>query len=134
MSQENVEIVRRGYEAFNEGDLEGMVASCAPDFVYVPTGAIPGVEGTYRGPEEYKQQIVELFGDEFDDYGAEIHELMDAGDQVLVSLTFRGRGKRSGAESRWSVWQVWTVRDGSVVHGQGYTSRDEAVEAAGLSE
>ena len=38
MSEENVEMARRGYEAFNRGDLEGMVATFAPNFEYVTTG------------------------------------------------------------------------------------------------
>jgi ketosteroid isomerase-like protein len=60
--------------------------------------------------------------------------LIEAGDQVLASLTFRGHGKQSGVETNWSVWQLWTVRDGSFVLGQGFTSREEALEAAGLRE
>ena len=36
MSQENVEIMRRAYAAFNRGDIDGMVADVAPDFEYVP--------------------------------------------------------------------------------------------------
>jgi ketosteroid isomerase-like protein len=134
MSEENVEMARRAYEAFNRGDYEGSVASFAPDFEFISSGAIPGVEGVYRGPEEYRRQVVERFGDEFDDFGADVHEFIDAGDQVLTSLTFRGRGKQSGVESRWNTWHLWTVRNGRIVHGQGFTSRDEALEAAGLSE
>ena len=53
---------------------------------------------------------------------------------MLVSLTNRGRGKQSGANVSWHVWQVGTVRDGKVVQAQGFTSRDEALEAVGLSE
>lgn len=48
MSQENVEAARRGYEAFNRADLEGMVADFAPTFEYFTTGAIPGITGVYR--------------------------------------------------------------------------------------
>ena len=134
MSQENVEIVRRGYEAFNEGDFEGAVASFAPDFEWVSSGAIPGVEGVYRGPEEYKRRIIEQFGEEFHDFGADIHEFIDADDRVLVSLTFRGRGKQSGVETSWNFWHVWTGRNGSIVRGQGFTSREQALEAAGIIE
>jgi ketosteroid isomerase-like protein len=50
MSQENVEIARRAYEAFDRGDLEGMIADFAPEFEYVSTGAIPGYPGVFRGP------------------------------------------------------------------------------------
>ena len=53
---------------------------------------------------------------------------------MLVSLTNRGRGKQSGANVSWHVWQVGTVRDGKLVRAQGFTSRDEALEAVGLSE
>jgi ketosteroid isomerase-like protein len=71
---------------------------------------------------------------EFDDASAEIYELTDAGDQVVASITNRGRGKRSGVEVSWDIWQVWSLRDGKVVRGQAFTNREEALEAAGLSE
>ena len=53
---------------------------------------------------------------------------------MVVSLTAWGSGKQSGMETVRSFWQVWTVRDGKVVRGRGYTSRAEALEAAGLRE
>jgi hypothetical protein len=37
-------------------------------------------------------------------------------------------------ETSWDIWQVWTVRDGKAIRGQGFTSEDKALEAAGLSE
>ena len=46
MTQENVEIVRRAYEAFNRGDIDGALADLASDFEYTPSGAIPGVTKT----------------------------------------------------------------------------------------
>ena len=133
MSQENVEIVRRAYEAFNRGDLDAMVADIAPDAEYLPTGTIPGFADAYRGREGYRRFLGWLW-EEFDEPHIEVHEIIEAGDQVLVSLTNRGRGKQSGANVSWHVWQVGTVRDGKVVQAQGFTSRDEALEAVGMSE
>jgi ketosteroid isomerase-like protein len=72
--------------------------------------------------------------DEFDSPRIEVHDLTDAGDQVLVSVTLRGRGKQSGVEASWDVWHLWTMQDGKVVHGQAFASREKALEAAGLSE
>jgi uncharacterized protein len=132
MSQENVEIVRRGYEAFNRGDIDGVVGLLAPDFEYVASGLVPGVGGVYRGADGLKG-FAETFWAEFDDPRIEIHDLIDAGDQVVASTTMRGHGKQSGAETSWSVWQVWRVRDGTAVGGQGFPSRDDALEAVGLS-
>ncbi len=129
-----MEIVRRGYEAFNRGDLEGMVADFAPNFEYAPTGAIPGFDrDVYRRPEGL-MEFVGWMREEFEDPRAEIQELIEAGDQVLVRVTARGRGKQSGVESSWHFWHLWTVQHGKIVHGQGFVSREEALEAAGLRE
>ena len=133
MSEENVERVRRAYEAFNRGDIDGSVEDFAPDFEFETSGEIPGLRGVYRGREGWKH-LLETFWGEFDDARTEVHEFSEAGDQVLVTLTMRGRGKQSGAETGWSFWQLWTMRDGKFVRGQGFGSRDEALEAAGLSE
>ena len=134
MSEENVEVIRRGYEAFNRGDLDATVADFAPTFEYVATGAIPGFEGVFRGPEGWKGLLSGFF-DEFHDPHVEIRDLREAGeDHVLALATYGGRGKQSGAEASWDMWQLWTVREGKVVGGQGFTGREEALEAAGLSE
>lgn len=131
MSQENIERVRRAYEAFNRGDLDNAVADFAVDSEYIATGAIPGAEGVYRGPEGFKQFFHWLL-DDFDDVRVEVHDLIDAGDHVLAGITNRGRGKRSGAIASWHVWQLWTLRDGEFVRGEGFTSTEDALKAAGL--
>jgi ketosteroid isomerase-like protein len=131
VSRETVELVRRAYGAFNRGDLEAMVLVPAPEFEYVATGAIPGAGGVYRGPEEFVQFLDRWWG-EFDEPRVEVHELIEARDQVLASVTFRGHGKQSGVEANWNLWQLWTGRDGKFVRGRGFTSRQEALDAAAV--
>ena len=96
MSEENVEVVRRGYAAFNRGDLDAMVADFAPTFEYVASGAVPGPGGVYRGPEGLREFMGWFFG-EFSNARAEINELTEAGDRVLVGTTARGRGSRAAS-------------------------------------
>jgi hypothetical protein len=55
MSRENVEAIRRAYEAYNRGDLESMVVDIAPEFEYETTGAVPGTRSVYRGPEGWTE-------------------------------------------------------------------------------
>jgi ketosteroid isomerase-like protein len=131
MSDENVELVRRAYEAFNRGDLEAMVADFVRNFEYVPTGAIPGTRHVYRGPQGWREFVGWLF-DEFDDARVEIRELIETDDQVLAAACLRGRGKQSGAEASWDMFFLWTIRQGRVVHGQGFMGREDALEAARL--
>lgn len=133
MSQENVENARRAYEAFNRGDLEGMVADLAPDFEYVTTGGIPGVDAVYLGPVGLTD-FVGWMRDEFEEPRIEVHELTDAGDGVLAEVTLRGRGKQSGVETSWNIWHLWSTREGKVVRGQAFRSRHDALEAAGIEE
>jgi ketosteroid isomerase-like protein len=136
MSQESVEVVRRIFEAFGRGDFEVGVelANTSPEFEFVPSGAlIPDLANVQRGPEAFRR-VVETFLAEFDDPRIELHELIDAGDQVFTSFTLRGRGKHSGVETSWDPLSVWTVRDGRLVRWLGFTDRDAALKAAGLSE
>jgi ketosteroid isomerase-like protein len=133
MSQENVETLRRAFDASSRGDLDAAVADAAPEVEYVASGAIPGQGRVARGAEEYKRFITWL-RDVFDDARLVPDEFVDAGDRVLASFTLSGRGRESGVETSMRFWQVWTLRDGKFVHGQGFTTREEALEAAGLRE
>src|ERR671910_487151 len=78
MSRENVEIARRAYEAYNRGDLEGMVVDFAPKFEYETTGAVPGTRAVYRGPNGWRE-FAGWMREEFYDARIEIHELIEAG-------------------------------------------------------
>ena len=77
MSQENVEVIRGGYEAFNRGEVESAITALgAPDFEFVPAGRVPGVEDVYRGAEGFRQ-FLRFFWGMFDDARVEVHEFLD---------------------------------------------------------
>ena len=133
MSQENVGLVREALAAFNAGDFKAAVAYLAPEFEYAATGTIPDARGVFHGPEGFRR-FLESFWGEFDQPRIEVRDLIAAGDRVIAAATFRGRGKQSGVETSWDIWQVWTVRDGMAIRGQGFTSEEDALEAAGLRE
>jgi ketosteroid isomerase-like protein len=133
MSQENVEMARRAFEAYNRGDVDAAVTDFASNCEFVSSGARPGGRGVYQGPEGFKRFIGWL-RDEFEDAHLDVNDVIDAGTKVLVSLTVRGRGRQSGAATSWDLWQVWTVRDGRFFRGQAFTDKIGALEAAGLRE
>jgi hypothetical protein len=55
-------------------------------------------------------------------------------DKVIARMHLWGRGRGSGIEIENDIWQIWTFRNGKVVHYCDFESREEALEAAGLSE
>ena len=133
MSEENVEIIRRSYERWNQGDFGWAMELAGPEFEYVTAEGIPGLTGGFRGRDGF-MRFLEQFWEQFDEPRAEPQEFIEAGDSVLAVVTFRASGKQSGAEVNMEVFQLWTFRDGKVIRGHGFFDREDALEAAGLSE
>jgi ketosteroid isomerase-like protein len=78
--------------------------------------------------------FLEDFWRNFEQSHTDIAEYIPVGDSVVCEAHLRGRGKGSGVEVEMRNWQVWTVRDGKVVAYRMFTTKREALEAAGLSE
>ena len=134
MSDNNVDVVRRALEAFNRGDLDLMASDAAPDFEYVTSGIVPGAKGVYRGAEAFVHGFLKPFWAEFDDPHIEVHQLIEGENRVLADQTFRGRGKQSGIDVSWDIFQLWTLRDGKLVRGEGFPDRDEALAAVAKAD
>jgi ketosteroid isomerase-like protein len=133
MSQENVEIVERVYDAFNRDDFEGGLALCASEVVIDRSNSVGPDAQIYRGYPE-----VERFWNEWKRAWADTHweidECIDTGDKVVMLGRIFARGVASGVEVEANVSQVVVVRDGKVVHVKLFQSRSEALEAAGPRE
>ena len=96
MSQENVEIVRRVFDAFNSRDIAAFLELLDPDVEWVPILAV--LEGrVYRGHEGIRQWIDDLATD-WEFFEVYYEELRDLGSRVLVSGHWRARGRSSGVE------------------------------------
>jgi ketosteroid isomerase-like protein len=133
MSQENVEIIRRGYEAFAEGGVD--FALLDPEIEWHGPHEFPDLAGPYHGHDGVRRYM-ETLSEVFDDYRMVPEEFIDAGaDQVLVFSREGGSGKGSGAAVQTHpTGHLWTIRDGKAVHMQSYWERAEALEAVSLSE
>ncbi len=132
MSQANVEIVRRLWQAWERGDLNGMLDTLSE---HVVTRAHNAMEGTteYQGKEGYLE-LVTRFTSSFDDYSATAEEFIETGDHVVVRNRQTGRGETSGASTEAVYWFVYQVAEGKIVRQDYYPTEHEALEAAGLSE
>jgi ketosteroid isomerase-like protein len=132
MSQENVELVRVAYAAFNRRDFDAIGEVLHPDLEWHPyLGAVEG--SIYRG----RNAVLEMWSDLDDSFGGtlrvELLEVIDCGEQVVAVIEGRGTGSGSGADVRQRWAQVATIRDGAVFRVRAYPDRASALEAAGLS-
>ncbi len=132
MSQENVEIVRNGYERFAAtGDLseENITADFAWDmsnFQGWPEQQVyEGIEGA--------RAFLRAWTGAWDDWVLEVDAFHDAGDKVVAMTRQRGRSKAAGMPVEMFFAQVWTIRDGKQARMEMYSDPDAALEANGLS-
>ena len=132
MSQENVEVVRAAYEAIARRDREALDAilreHLAPDFEFeaVLTGA------TYKGADglwELLDDIQDTVG-----YRPEVQEAVDLDEHVLIVLRMSGRGSRSGAAVAQQGAVLVTFDGSTLVSGQSFASKADALEAVGRSK
>jgi len=124
--ESNVEKVRR---ALSSGP-EGLLALLDDDVEWDYVGAFPE-SATYHGPDAVQRFFAQWVG-AFDDFGLEAEEFIDGGDHVLLRLRQWGRGKATGAPVENRMWQVFTFREGRILHCRGYPEKAEALRAAGL--
>jgi ketosteroid isomerase-like protein len=131
MSEENVEVMRRGIDAWNRGDRDGWLAAFSPEAEWHTTGRFAD-QGVYRGREGLAAYWEE-FREDMEELSSSVSEIRAIGDKVYIAATATGRGKRSKAAFDVPVWFVTTVRDGMVVRVETYDDHQQALAAAGLA-
>jgi ketosteroid isomerase-like protein len=134
MSQENVEVVRRGNAAFNKGDYDAAAESWHPDVEFRDHAHAADAAETLKGAQALLSLLSE-WRESFDDFRAEISEYIEAGDHVVCVTRWTGRGKASDAAVDVTQVDVYEVREGKIVRATlAYPDKATALEAVGLSE
>jgi ketosteroid isomerase-like protein len=132
MSQENVELSRAWNEAFNHRDLDAIRRLNHPRISWQSATEDPDV-ATHEGRDAV-QHYIEGYFEVVPDLRSEQQECREAsGGRVISTNRLFGRSA-GGMPMEWRLTLVSTVEDGMFVRVVEYRDRDEALEAAGLSE
>ena len=129
MSDDNVELVRAGYDAFNRRDFDAAMALGHDSITWKPFFSVE--TDVLRGKEEvraaWERQTEAL------DLRIDILELRPLDEsRVLAVARWIGRGSSSGAPVDETGAQVFTVEDGTIRSVETYANKAEAREAVGL--
>jgi ketosteroid isomerase-like protein len=131
MSQENVEIVRRAVERYNEtAELDVEVLDPEVELVIDPASF---VGGTYHGPEGVRA-FFDRLGESFDRVQLEVDRYVDADDSVVALGRTRVHGERSDITTGQPLAWVFRLQDRRVVAMRSYFGAADALEAVGLRE
>ena len=127
-ASEDVEAVRRGYEAWNRGDVGAVLELVDPDIEWRP-GADAPEAGEHRGRDGFRG-FIESWLESFEDLQHRARRSCSSeGDRVVAMVRQRGRGRGSGVEIDVATVHVWRIRDGRAVGWYAYRNREDALAA-----
>jgi ketosteroid isomerase-like protein len=136
MSQANVDVVRRIYDAAARRDDVTPFEVYAEDIIWDISNsrrALLAMKPVYHGHDgvrRYWRENVSVFGE----VDFEVEELIDAGDQVLAVIREREVGRASGVPVETTHQALYTLSGGKVIQMQVFDDRQQALKAVGLSK
>jgi ketosteroid isomerase-like protein len=129
VSEENVELVRQGFEAMRGGDVEELLPLIHPEFEVTTPPGLAAEPDTYRGPEGIRRYF-DSFYEVMDRVSFEAEDFIAVGERIVVPVTLRARGRTTGIETAQRVVQIWDVKDGKAFRVEVYATVEEAMAAA----
>ena len=133
MSQENVEIVRAAYDAFERGDLDAVSQLHDPAIEWQTSEEDPDA-ATHRGRVAVKRYF-EGYMETFPGFSADLEECLQApGGRVFTTTRYTGRARASGMDMDWRQSVIYTIDSGLIIRAEEYFDRAAALKAARLEE
>jgi ketosteroid isomerase-like protein len=134
VSEANLEIVRRSWEAWLRGDLGALASLWDPEVVWDLQHFQDWPESSYQGVEGVRRFLTEWL-EMWAEYEIEVEQIVPAPDGRVVSLyTTRAKGRQSGLPMVLPMALITTVRNGKVIRFDAYDDRAEALTVVGLRE
>jgi ketosteroid isomerase-like protein len=131
MSEENVEIVRRIFAAWDAGDFAAPIPY-DPHVLFMVSREYPEF-GVFVGPEGVREYMRRFLA-QWEQWTVEAQKLEAIGDTVLARTIQRGRFRATGIEAEMPGFLLFTFRGGKIIRMDTIMSESEARKAAGLSE
>jgi ketosteroid isomerase-like protein len=131
VSEENVEVVRKHFEAVNRRDWAAVMAAYDEEVVLVVPGSLAPDAGVFSGSDAVGRWFGDWFGAFGKDYRFELAEIRSVGQRVLAVTRHQGAGRASGVQVEQTTANLYTLRGGKIVRVELYASPTEALEAIG---
>jgi ketosteroid isomerase-like protein len=133
VSQENLELLRRGIEAWNRREVDAWLDLGTPDVEWMPAGPAAVEQAVYRGHDEVRNGIAAVF-ETWEVFELQEGEVRDLGESTLWLGRVRMRGNASGVELEQEFAIHNVARDGRIALIRTFLSWQEALKAVGLEK
>jgi ketosteroid isomerase-like protein len=135
MSQENVEVFKRAFDAINRRDAEALLSELDPEVEWhgAILMAMGGEQTVYRGHDGVREWLRDLY-ETLSEFQAKYPDIRDLGDRTVAIGHVRGRGTASEVEIQTRHATVVEFKNGKGFRIRTYLDPEEAVEAVGLAD
>jgi ketosteroid isomerase-like protein len=132
MSSKSSDIVRKHFGAFESGGVDAAAEFWHSDIEWRAVEGAADDVGPIRGHDALRRYYEDWI-DTFDELGAEVEEILfEADDGVAVVVRHSGRGRASGVPTAGRYYVACVVRDGQIVAGREYATRQQALDGVRL--
>jgi ketosteroid isomerase-like protein len=128
--ESNIELTERGYRAWNEDDLDGLLDVCHPEVEYHTSGVFPGLQSVYYGEDGIRQWWAD-FHEPWKEIKVIPERIVETDNGVAALVRFEGKG-RQGIETTMSFINTIEVRDGLAFRFDSQPPTDEAMRELDL--
>jgi uncharacterized protein len=128
MADEDLEIVKRGFQAFNEGGVDALLPFVHPDFEVTTPPELASEPDTYRGHAGVRRYF-DSFYEAMEEIRWDPRSFQEAGNRVVVEFTLRARGKSTGLDVGQDAVMVWSLQEGKAIGLELYPTLAEALDA-----
>jgi len=130
MSQENIAIINRIYEAFGRRDFAAVLDMFGPKFEWVAAVNSPLADRSpYRGVDEVREGVFMRIAAGFDRLTVKVDEIFGAGDKVVALGFYDGVYNANGKRFEAQVAHIWTLANGKAVKFQQYVDTYQLAES-----
>jgi ketosteroid isomerase-like protein len=128
----NIQVVRRVYDGWFDGDVTRALDCLDPEIVWEAIADAPDA-GTYRGHAGVRRYMEDWLGD-FDLHSMDFEEIIAVEDRLVAVQCARATGKGSGVGTQLRYAVAYWFRDDRIIEIKEFRTKAEALEAVGLSE
>jgi ketosteroid isomerase-like protein len=134
MSKENMQVVQQFYASVTRQDLDGVLDCVHAEIELDWSASRSPWRGVYKGHDGLMRFWTEQI-DVMEEFSLSLAEAIEYDrERVLAVTVMRGRGEGSGISTKAAGATLWTFRDGKILSGRLFQTKEEALEAVGLSE
>ena len=131
---DNVALVRRFEESWAKRNLDAALDCVHDELEFDWSDSMGPFVGTYRGRDGLTRFWTEM-QEAWERFSPEMVEVFECGPDRLITLdVVRARGKGSGIDMEARGAMLWTVQNGKIVRVKMFQTKEDALQAVGLSE